>query len=123
MSEFVARTKKVLQLDYDVSGGDTEFTGNENKLTHAGSGLNVFEIEIEGLDQSTGVLQLMDSENGHTFTDAVDIGNNPIQVTLDNTKQFCKVRVSGFIASYIAWRFISNTVTTGTIKTIRHLFV
>lgn len=109
------KTHKILEPNYDVSGGDKNF----DSLVFDGENFLGVQFFYTSLNQSDHKFRLRESIDGVNFLDSKDSSGSTIEMTIDNSITSDVLKVYNFNTAYIELSFIEGTSGTGTIDKIK----
>lgn len=111
------KTKKTINPDYSVAGGNTNFEG----LKFIGSSFLELQIIYTTLNKDDHKIRIQESTDGQNYTDSKDNQGNFLELTLSTSVLNDIIKVDDFNADYIRARFIEGTTGTGTISILNFL--
>lgn len=104
------KNTKILNTDYDVSGGDKNF----ETIVNEGKDTLLVQYFVKSLSQIDNKLRLQISLDGVNFVDYVDNSGTTAEITLDETSDILKI--DNFNTSFFRFQFVEGTAGTGTLE-------
>jgi hypothetical protein len=109
------KTYKIIEPNYDVSGGDTSF----ESIEFAGIKYLIIQFYYTSLNQIDHKIRLQESLDGKNFVNSLDSCGSNIEITINNAISTDILRVIDFNTAYFRLQFIEGTSGTGTIDLLK----